>query len=123
MAEKRKLVFVKPDADYPPVWKFEDSYNRADIVPHDAPPTLEEIVRVCDQDAENCNAHDFVGAHRLLVAVLFRSVGRAKATEIFLEIAGMGGLHSMNGLCGRKDAFLALKVGVSGHDWDGVYKE
>ena len=38
--------------------------------------TLEELVQLCDQDAEDRNAHDFCSAHRLLGAVLFRCYGR-----------------------------------------------
>lgn len=123
MAEKRKLVFVQPDKEYPPFWDFEKDYGADDILKWDAEPTLEEIVRVCDYDAENCNAHDFVGTHRLLGSLLFRTVGREKATEIFHKIATFGGLHSMAGLSGRKSAYVALGVGQEGRDWDGKFKE
>lgn len=83
--------------------------------------TLEDLVGLCDQDAESINAHDFCGAHRLLGAVLYRQLGRAKATEVMLDIAERRGLHGMTGTCGTRDSFADLNVGECGHDWDGSY--
>jgi len=87
--------------------------------PKDA--TLEELVRLCDQMAENRNAHDFVGVHRLLGAVLFRQYGRMAATRTMMEIASLGGLDRMNGVACDEDAYAELGVGESGRDWDGSY--
>ena len=83
--------------------------------------TLEELVRLCDQDAEDRNAHDFCSAHRLLGAVLFRRYGRESATATMLDIALFGGLQGMVGVCSKGDAFRELKVGKAGHDWEGNY--
>lgn len=83
--------------------------------------TLEELVGLCDQAAESCNAHDYCGAHRLLGAVLYRRTGREKATEIMLDIALRGGLHGMGGICCKGDSYEELGVGRSGHDWGGKY--
>ena len=83
--------------------------------------TLEELVGMCDQDAESCNAHDFCGSHRLLGAVLHKHLGRAKATEIMLDIAKYGGQHGMGGICRDGDAYEDLKVGKNGFDWHGKY--
>lgn len=83
--------------------------------------SLEELVGLCDQDAESCNAHDFCGAHRLLGAVLYRHYGRQSATETMLEIAKFGGLHGMAGICRKGDAYKELQVGKAGYDWDGKY--
>jgi hypothetical protein len=83
--------------------------------------TLEELVRLCDQDAEDRNAHDFCSVHRLLGAVLFRRYGRESSTATMLEIALLGGLQGMTGVCSKGDAFCELKVGKAGHDWDGTY--
>lgn len=76
--------------------------------------SLEEIVELMDRDAEDCNAHDFVGVHRLLVAVLLKdfqpttdpeySWKRDLVKHLMVKIAFRGGLHSMNGVCGRKDS-------------------
>lgn len=84
--------------------------------------SLEELVGLCDHGAENCNAHEFVGTHRLLGAVLFRSIGREHATEIMAEIAIRGGLDGMNGACGQDDSYAEFGVGEAGYDWDGKYE-
>lgn len=83
--------------------------------------TLEQLVSLCDQDAENVNAHDYCGAHRLLGSLLIHKLGRKSATEIMLDIANRRGLHGMNGLCGLRDSYEDLDVGESGRDWDGKY--
>jgi hypothetical protein len=83
--------------------------------------TLEELVHLCDQDAESRNAHEFCSAHRLLGAVLFRRYGRESATATMLEIALLGGLQGMTGVCSKGDAFRELKVGKAGYDWNGTY--
>lgn len=96
-------------------------YGKAKIVStggEDA--TLEELVRLCDQDAEDRNAHDFCGIHRLLGAVLYRRYGRDSATETMLDIAQFGGIHGMGGFFDG-DAYAELGVGQAGHDWDGAY--
>ncbi len=85
--------------------------------------TIEELVELCDQDAEGHNAHDFCGAHRLLGAVLFQNYGRESATATMREIALLGGLQGMTGVCGIKgDAYKELGVGRAGHDWSGKYE-
>lgn len=83
--------------------------------------TLEELVGLCDQDAESCNAHDFCGSHRLLGALLHRHIGRVKATEIMLDVARYGGQHGMGGICREGDAYADLKVGKNGFYWDGEF--
>jgi hypothetical protein len=83
--------------------------------------TLEELVGLCDRDAEDRNAHDFCSVHRLLGAVLFAQHGRESATATMLEIALFGGLQGMAGVCTRGDAFAELGVGKAGHDWSGTY--
>lgn len=88
-----------------------------------AKATLEDLVELCDQDAESINAHDYCGAHRLLGAVLYRQLGRAKATKVMREIAERRGLHGMNGICGTRDSYADLGVGENGRDWNGNYGE
>lgn len=85
--------------------------------------SLEELVGLCDHDAESRNAHDFCGTHRLLGAVLFRKLGRDVATEIFRDIALRGGLQGMSGVCCESDSYAELGVGKCGHDWNGSYGE
>lgn len=99
-----------------------DVYGDAKVISTGAADaTLEELVGLCDHDAENCNAHDFCGTHRLLGAVLFKQYGRDSATATMREIALLGGLHGMSGVCRRDDAYEELGVGECGHDWGGTY--
>lgn len=86
-----------------------------------ADATLEELVDLCDHDAENINAHEFCGTHRLMGAVLYHKVGRTAATGIMLDIASRGGLHRMSGVCTRTDSYAELGVGQNGHEWSGQY--
>ncbi len=83
--------------------------------------TLEEIVYFLDRDAEDCNAHDFIGVHRLLCAVLVNRIGKAHAKTIIVDIAQHGGLHSMNGVCGRRDSYKELGVGPARRYWVGKF--
>ncbi len=83
--------------------------------------SLEELVDLCDHDAQNTNAHDFCGTHRLLGAVLYRKLGRPGAVTIMLDIATRGGLHRMSGVCSTTDSFEELGVGECGYDWNGKY--
>jgi hypothetical protein len=85
--------------------------------------TLEELVGLCDQDAESVNAHDFCGAHRVLGGLLYRETGREAATKLMREIALRGGLHGMNGACTDDDAYDEFGVGDNGRDWNGTYGE
>jgi len=103
---------------------YEKPRNRTEIVSNGAQDaTLEELVELCDHDAENCNAHDFCGSHRLLGALLHRHLGRDMATRIMLDVASYGGQHGMGGICRSGDAYGDLDVGRVGHDWNGKYPE
>ncbi len=83
--------------------------------------TLESLADLCDQQAESCNAHDFVMSHRALAALLFQEVGRKAATKIMMRISRYEGLPGMTGVCGMGDDKLAsseLGVRTDGwHDW------
>lgn len=80
--------------------------------------TLEAIADIFDQDAENINAHDYVTCHRGLAALLHKHVGRGKATVIFRDLAKLGGLHRMLGICGRGDEEAAAEyLGVPLGNW------
>ena len=57
--------------------------------------TLEEIADFSDARAEARNNHDFIFTHRILSAILFKSLGREVATKIMLEIAEYGGLDGI----------------------------
>lgn len=78
---------------------------------------LEELADLCDEQAEQSNAHDFVGSHRSLAALLFREVGREPATRIMRHIAEMGGLDGMNGVCTNQNAFAELGITEPWKNW------
>jgi hypothetical protein len=110
-----------------PHFRYEDPgwpTPRAEVLADDASTaTLEELVELCDQDAESCNSHPFVGTHRILGAVLFRQYGRESATKTMLFIAERKGLHTMSGdqVPDEQTAYEELGVGQSGYDWLGDY--
>jgi len=108
------LTYMEPD-DYGPEHKLLSTGG------DDA--KLEELVELADRDAENRNAHDFCGAHRVLGAVLYRELGRWLATLLMLRIARLGGLQGMTGVCCEMDAYSELGVGEAGRDWGGSYGE
>jgi hypothetical protein len=78
--------------------------------------TLEELADLCDEQAEQRNAHEFVGSHRLMAALLHRKTGRDKATDIMRQIAEMGGLNGMNGIGGR-GAFKEFGIAEPWKKW------
>ena len=80
--------------------EVKDDPRTTVMVGNVAPPTLEELADFCDQKAESMNAHEFVGTHRMLAAVLYRKLSRWMATEIIKEIAEQGGLPGMIGMYG-----------------------
>jgi hypothetical protein len=105
-----------------PYLTYEEPYVDDELVSSGAADaTLEELVQLCDQDAESVNAHDFCGAHRVLGGLLYRETGRANATNLMREIALRRGLHGMNGVCVKGDAYEEFGVGKNGYDWNGTY--
>ena len=74
-----------------------DYINECDTVVDETPElTIVEVADVCDQNAESINHHGFVGAHRILAALLYRVVGESDATKIMVAISEYGGLDGMN---------------------------
>jgi len=118
-----QLALILHHGDDYPYWD-DTKYLDGEIIDSDEThATLEDLVKYCDRDAENCNAHDFCGAHRLLGRVLYDHVGRDKATEIMLAIAKMEGLQGMTGTCKRFDHYQTLNVGTAGTDWVENYDD
>ena len=101
----------------------DDAISPDDILDCDAgsAATAEALASLCDRAAEDCNAHEFCGTHRLLGALLCRRHGRVEATKTLLFIAERGGLHRMSGVGCDEDAFEELGVGECGKDWEGSF--
>jgi len=95
----------------------------ADYFPHMREPrpeeiTLEALTQLMDENAERCNAHNFVCVHRGLAAILFREVGRKAATKIMRRLVNYGGLHGLIGAYGQGDVGNAEEeLEVSLHGW------
>lgn len=57
--------------------------------------SLEELAKLCDQNAEYRSNDSYVGTHRLLAALLHNMLCREIVTDIMLEIAEYGGLDGL----------------------------
>ena len=97
---------------------YKDEGMGEPILDENPTPTLEELANMCDQDAESCNHHSFVGIHKLLCALLFQHVGRERTTEIIHEIAEYGGLDGMNGVGGKPSAFIDFGLKADWSEWE-----
>jgi hypothetical protein len=97
MAERRTLVWVLNDPDDPAqgahLYDTDEYDTRAPVQPE---PTLEQYANYADECSEQRNAHNFVGAHRVLAALLHAEAGRAGATRVLRTIAEYGGLDQMS---------------------------
>ena len=79
--------------------------------------TLEELADSCDHLAENKNAHEFAGSHRVLAALLYRELGRKKATELMQIIGEYDGLNGMSGVCQRSTAYEDFNLTEYDLEW------
>ena len=93
---KRKIVRLGTEIENHLHYKDDKLYYP--ILDENPVLTLETLANFCDQEAESRNNHRFVGSHRILSALLFKQLGREKATIIMQEIAGYSGLDGMMGL-------------------------
>lgn len=110
--KRKTLIWLTEDGET--YLGYRDRYNKG-VEAADA--TLEQLADMCDLEAESANAHDFVGSHRLLAALLYRHVGRERATAILREVAELGGLDGMNGVCTDGDAFKELGIAGPWKEW------
>jgi hypothetical protein len=110
---KKTIIWVTEDGEGPRL-AYRNLFAAGPAAPE---ATLEQLADLCDQEAESENAHDFVGAHRLLAALLFRRLGRETATAIMREVAELGGLDGMNGICGTDGAYADLGIAWPWKDW------
>ncbi len=132
MAKKKIIRMKESDDDTKGYLAYEDSdfpkdseyfliFKKPNILDENPDPKsfgLEELAQMCDLNAESRNDHDYVGAHRLLAALLFTKVGREKATEIMLEIAEYGGLDYMVGMDGQKPVYEEFGIKKPWHEWN-----
>lgn len=68
------------------------------------------VAEFLDQDAENCNAHDFAGVHKKLAALLIQIVGRKNAKEVMTRLCAYQGLHGIDGVAGCGDDKLSAEL-------------
>ncbi len=108
-------------ADFPKDSEYYRTFKEPNILDENPDPKslgLEELAEMCDLNAESRNDHEYIGAHRLLAALLFKKVGRDKATEIMFEIAEYGGLDYMVGMDGQKPVYDDFGITKPWHDWN-----
>lgn len=105
---------IPKDSDY---YRTFMAPNILDENPDPKSMGLEELADLCDHQAEARNDHEYVGAHRLLAALLFRKLGCEKATEIMFEIAEYGGLDYMVGMDGQKPVYEEFGMKKPWHVW------
>lgn len=100
MSTKRTLYYGRDKYDTDPDRKFVliDDQNKSkyvDVKPADD-AIAEELAEYCDQECENANYHDFVGAHAALVGILRESLDDEELTNaIMREIAERGGFQEL----------------------------
>lgn len=111
----KTIIWIKEEGDDDRSLAYRDRWNPSGDDAADA--TIEDLADFCDLGAESANAHDFVGAHRLLAALLHKHCGREKATAVMREIAELGGLDEMNGVCEKPTGFEALGVAEPWKGW------
>ena len=93
---KRKIIRLGNEIENHLHYKEDELYDP--IMDENPIFTLEELTNFCDEEAESRNNHNFVGSHKILSALLFKQLGRKKATIIMQEIAEYSGLDGMMGL-------------------------
>jgi hypothetical protein len=79
--------------------------------------TTEGLAEMCDGGAESRNAHDFVGAHRMLAALLIQSIGKDATKRAMWHIASHGGLDRASGVCSSDDAWSDVGLLEPWSDW------
>jgi hypothetical protein len=72
--------------------------------------TLTAIAEMLDQDAESCNAHDFVGCHKKLAAMLVNVVGKKDAVKVMVALIDYDGLHGLDGVAGSGNERLSAEL-------------
>jgi hypothetical protein len=95
-------------------WSYATKWDNIDKSPV---LSLEEVADFSDHEAEGRNNGSYVGAHRILAALLHRKLGREQATEVMREIAEYGGLDGMSGIGGEPDAFADFGIKDDGGEW------
>lgn len=114
---KKEVVIVhnSEESDFYLDYKDEIILQEGDEIGDSIP--LKALADFCDQYAESRNNHEFCGTHRLLAIILFKQVGKDKATSIMKEIAEYGGLDGMSGIQ-HASAFGDLGIKSCWSDWD-----
>lgn len=104
--KKRKLIYVCHE-DYAtdgkgrpvPCLIYADEHTPKGQPARDT-ATIDDLAELCDQDAEDRNAHDFCGVHQALAKLMLKSGFGEEATRLLMrDIAELGGLQGMNNIC------------------------
>lgn len=93
--KKQKIVRVQEDGGDGSYLTYDDKYLDRSTIRPTGRPTAEEYAELCDQDAEDRNAHDFCGTHNGLLELLTRNKFR-DVRLIMKKIAEHGGLQQID---------------------------
>lgn len=116
---KREIVkFKERDSEWIGYADREPLFDFIKIVESNSTYSLEELAQLCDMEAKSRNNHSYVGAHRLLAALLRNMLCREIATDIMLEIAKYGGLDGMMGMSGKPSAYDDLGIKPPWDEWE-----
>lgn len=123
---KREIIAVNDDPeesaefvlDYADEWRVEEMEEGVEVI-REPEASLEELANFCDKEAEGRGRtnHAFVGAHRMLAAILHQKLGREQATVLMKEIAEYGGLDGMSGVGGEVSAYEEFGIADCWADW------
>lgn len=70
---KHKIVRLREEVGDGSCLHYDDDYLDRDMILPTGRPTASEYAELCDQDAENRNAHDFCGTHKAMLELLVRN--------------------------------------------------
>jgi len=90
-----KFYAVKEDELGPEFLMDEDSLKYYPFYREVTEPTWEQLAAYCDQEAENANYHDFVGAHREIALLIVEETDDATAARVLRKIAERGCLQEI----------------------------
>lgn len=121
---EKSIGLIQLDEMPTPMWGYVDSLMAKEntiVSTDESSASLEDLVNLCDWDAEAKLAHGFVGLHRLIGAVLYQQHGRESATKTMLRITKLGGLHGMSGIGLISSVHQILGLGATEDDWSGKF--
>jgi hypothetical protein len=89
------MFYMAKDSELSPEFLIDESSLKYYPLHRECEPTADQLAEYCDQECENANYHDLVGAHRELVLIISSETDDETARKIMLTVAKRGGLHEI----------------------------